>query len=116
MTLPSHVVVKGQIAHDKGNENDVYVTKASSIAGVVAILERKLRTFGSVNVHAIGAANYKALKICVAICKAHPGILKTEIETGTVETRDFLIPTTAQAQREIKERNVNSVKITITKI
>lgn len=114
-SAPSHVVVRGQIRHDDGDEGDLYVTKDMSIAAAVAVAERKIRDRGSVILRATGAANYKALKIAVNLTKAHPGILKTAVQTSTIETKDFLMPVSFKAEHQIKERNLNAVAITVSK-
>ena len=115
-TRPSHVVVRGQLQHDEPDKTDLYVTKDSSIAGAVAAAERKIRDSGAVVLRATGAANYKALKVAVMLTKAHPGVLKTSVETSTIETRDFLVPTSNKSEQEVRERNLNAVAVTVSKL
>lgn len=113
MSVPDHIVVRGQITHAKESATDVYVTKDSSISAVISVLEKKIHSHGTATLHAVGAANYKALKISVMLLNAHPGILDTNVTTDTIQTHDFHMPTVAGKETEIKERMVNSVAITI---
>lgn len=116
MEVPHHVKVRGPLPHDQDSPTDLYVTKAAAVSSVLSNLERGIRKNGFVVLHATGAANYKALKISVALMKSHPGLLKSEVTTRTLETTDFYLPAVAEAEPESKCRQVNCVDIRLSKI
>lgn len=107
------IVIRSKIIHDTKKETDIYMTKNSMITSLIPTIEKRLHKFGFVDLHSLGAANYKALKLALLVVKAHPDELRTSIKTDTVETNDFIVPTTPDQQRETKHRELNSVHIHI---
>jgi hypothetical protein len=75
-----------------------------------------IRKFRFATLRATVAANYRALKLAVALDKAHPHLLKFEVDTQTIERTDFYLPTVADSQRKAKMRQLNSVIIRISRI
>ncbi|KAK8891018.1 hypothetical protein M9Y10_028221 [Tritrichomonas musculus] len=107
------LIIRSKIVHDSKKETDIYMTKNSIITSLISTIEKRIHKFGFVDVHSLGAANYKALKLALLIVKAHPNELDTTVKTDTVETNDFVVPTTPDQQREVKHRELNSVHIHI---
>jgi hypothetical protein len=116
MSAPAQLRIRGAVPRSQKTDTDLYVTKDSSAASVFAAVERALRTFDHVTLHATGAANYRALKLAVALNKAHPGLLTQTVSTRTIETTDFYLPVTADAQREARPRLLNGVDIRIDRV
>lgn len=115
MEVPDPIKVRSQILHEKKTETDVYLTKESSITGSITTIEKKIHKHGTVIIHSLGAANYKALKIALMVQKAHPGIIKSQITTDTVGTNDFYVPVHPTQQREVKHREMNAVTIVLSR-
>ncbi|KAH0790411.1 ribonuclease P protein subunit p20-like [Histomonas meleagridis] len=114
LQAPSSIRIRGQVTHEAKKETDVYFTKDISLNSIIPIIEKKIHKFGFVNLHSLGAANYKALKVGVMIQKAHPEI-KADVTTSTVETTDFIIPITPGQERQSNNRSMNAVSIYLHK-
>lgn len=107
------LIVRSKITHDSKKETDIYMTKNSMFTSLIPTIEKRIHKFGFVDLHSLGAANYKALKLALLIVKAHPDELKTSVKTETIETNDFVVPLTPDQQRETKHRELNSVHVHI---
>ena len=114
LEAPTSLRVRGQVTHEAKKETDIYFTKNISINSIIPIIEKKIHKFGFVNLHSLGAANYKALKVGVMIQKTHPEI-KADVTTGTIETTDFIIPLDSSQERQSNNRSMNSVLICLHK-
>lgn len=109
----SSVVIRSQVIHDKKTETDIYMTKNSIITSLIPKIQKIIHKHHFVDLHSLGAANYKALKLALLIKKAYPKELETDIKTETVGTNDFFIPTTPDESQTIKHRDLNAVHIHI---
>jgi hypothetical protein len=114
-TLATHFRVRGQLEPKLGADTDVYVTKKSSVDGVITAISKTIRKHGCVTLHATGAANYKALKIVAALQKACSGSLTTNISARTLDSTDFYLPTVSEENEETKTGHVNGIGIKITR-
>jgi hypothetical protein len=115
MTVPSQFRIRGPILHPERSDTEIYITKNSAMSSVFPDAEQALRKYGSVTLHATGAAIYRALKFAVALDKAHPHLLTLTVSTRTIETTDYLLPLASGAQREARARCLNAVDILISR-
>ena len=107
------ILVRSQIFHQPKKETDFYITKNSIFSSLLPSIEKKIHKFNFVDIHSLGAANYKALKLALAVVKSHPNELDTEIKTETVGTNDFVLPVNESQTQETKHREINCVHIHI---
>jgi hypothetical protein len=112
----AQIRIRGQLKPIIGAETDICVTKKSVTAEVIKLISRAVREHGFATVHATGAANYKALKIVVALQKACSGSLNISLSTKTLAANDFYLPTTSEETEIIKARRLNGVDIRITRV
>ena len=110
------IKIKGQITHPKAQPNEVYITAKMPFFLLLNEVRQKTQLYENVLLHSSGAANYNAMKVAVQVQKMFPQNIKIDVQTRTINTHDFIIPSTPDQKREIKSRNFNAVDITLTKI
>ena len=107
--------IKGQITHPKAQPNEIYITRKIPFFCLLNEVRQKTLLFQTVILHSSGAANYIAMKVAVQIQKMFPQNITIDVQTRTINTHDFLIPTTSDQKREIKSRDLNAVDIILNK-
>lgn len=117
LEAPTKITIRSQVLHPPKKETDVYITKSTSISSMVPNIEKKIFKYGFVDLHSLGAANYKCLKIGMLVKKSHPNEIVAKVSTDTTETTNFTIPIGKDSQeKEANHMLINSVTVHISKM
>jgi hypothetical protein len=117
MTQPTQLRIRGPLPPSQHSNTDLFITKDCSSTSVFRSAERSLRHFHSVTFRSTGAANYRALKLAIALSKSHPKQLTFSVTTHTIETTDFYLPLTSSSSssvRDSRNRHLNGISILIS--
>lgn len=108
----SSISTKSAIRKCSTSKTDFYVTRHQSKTATVLSIINCINKYGQATLHAVGAANYHALKLAVMVQKQRTLPSTFTVSTETISTHDFK-RSIGSSDIKASERNINAVHILI---